>query len=421
VDIEMVDWASKRTAQLITKAAGGKVARGVVDIYPKKPAQKEVTLRFSRLSKLLGIEIPSEEVVRILSALSFGPKRNDDLIVCSVPSWRNDISREVDLIEEVTRVYGYGKIPTEQKIQIEVVPVDPRQKSVKEIGTYLNSCGFYETINVGFVDDSVAELFTDRNTGEHLGIKDVSRKSANLLRQTLIGSLLGVLKINLNAGNLPCRIFEIADTFVPAGGQVGTLPIEKTKLTLVCDSDFRDLRGVIDGLIKSIDRDARIVFTPADLLWAQTAAQVVVNGKVIGSAGVVSQAVKQKFDFKELSPAAAELDFELLSALQRGELKVKPIPRFPAIQRDLSIIVDENIPWADIVEAVSKKASAELKDIQFVGIYRGKGIPSGRKSVTLSVQFRDEDGTLTHETVDRLQADIVDSLAKSVSAELRTV
>ncbi|MHC4888686.1 MAG: phenylalanine--tRNA ligase subunit beta [Planctomycetota bacterium] len=421
VDIEMVDWASKRTAQLITKAAGGKVAKGVVDIYPKKPAQKEVTLRLPRLSKLLGIEIPSEEVVRILSALSFGPKRNHDLIVCSVPSWRNDIFREVDVIEEVARVYGYSKIPTEQKIRIEVVPVDTRQKSAKSIGAYLNGCGFYETINVGFVDHSVAELFTDRDANENLGVKDVSRKSANLLRQTLIGSLLGVLKTNLNAGNLPCRIFEIADTFVPAGKQAGTLPIEKTKLTLVCDSDFRDLRGVIEGLIKSIDRDARTVFVPADLLWAQTGAQVVVNGSVIGIAGIVSNAVKQKFDFKELSPAAVELDFEQLSALQRGAVKVKPIPRFPAIQRDLSIIVDENIPWADIVEAVSKKASAELEEIQFVGIYRGRGIPSGRKSVTLSVRFRDEDGTLTHETVDRLQADIVTSLAKSVSAELRTV
>lgn len=229
-------------------------------------------------------------------------------------------------------MYGYSKIPTEQKIRIEVVPVDARQKSAESIGTYLNSCGFYETINVGFVDDSVAELFTGRDANEHLGVKDVSRKSANLLRQMLLGSLLAVLKTNLNAGNLPCRIFEIADTFVPAGRQAGTLPIEKTKVALVCDSNLRDLRGVIEGLVKSIDRDARIVFTPADLVWAQTGAQVVVNGKVIGTAGIVSKPVKQKFDFKNASPAAAELDFEQLSALQRGAVKVKPIPRFPAIQ-----------------------------------------------------------------------------------------
>ncbi len=437
VDIEMVDWASKRTAQLITQVAGGKVAKGVVDVYPKKPEQKEVTLRFSRLNKLLGIEVPCEEVIRILSALSFRPQSKDDLILCSVPSWRSDVYREADLIEEVARVYGYNKVPTERKIKIEVVPVDTRQKMVESLGTYLNGCGFYETINVSFVDDSVAALFTKAdvksktppqgvpygtsNRGEHLAVKDVSRKSANLLRGSLIGSLLGVLKTNLNARNLPCRIFEIADTFVPRPGQGGELPIEKTKLALVCDGDLRDLRGVIEGLIRSIDRDAQVVFAPAELHWAHTGAQIMMNSQIIGTTGIVSQTVKDKFDFKDFSPCAAELDFELLLTLQSSDIKVKSLPRFPAIERDLSIIVDENIRWSDIIEAVENKSPDELEDVQFVGIYHGKGIPSGQKSVTLSLRFRDEDGTLTHQRVDNFEADIVESLAKSVRAELRTV
>ena len=423
VDIEAIDWASKRTAQLITKVAGGKVAKGVVDIYPGRTTPKQVTLWLSHLKKLLGIEIPAKEVVRILSALSFKPQHKDDLIVCSVPSWRSDVYREADLIEEVARIYGYDRIPTQQKIEIEVMPVDGRHKLAKSIGTYLNGCGFYETITVGFVDNSVAGLFTSGDVKKYLGVQDVSRKSANLLRQTLVGSLLGVLKTNLNAKNLPCRIFEIADTFVPRPerGKENTLPIEKTKLALVCDSDFRDLRGVIEGLIKSIDRDTQTVFTPLGLVWAQTGSQIVANGNVIGTAGIVSQAVRDKFDFKDLSPCAAELDFEQLSALQSGAMKVKPIPRFPAIQRDLSIIVDEPVAWADIVGAVNKKASAELEEIQFVEIYRGKGIGPGKKSVTLSLRFRDEDGTLTHDTVDRFQADIVESLAKSLDAKLRAV
>jgi len=420
VDIEMIDWASKRTAQLITQVAGGKVAKGVVDTYPKKPAQKEVTLRLSRLNKLLGIEISAEEAVRILSALSFKPQRKDDLIVCTVPSWRSDIYREVDLTEEVARVDGYNKIPTEQKISIEVAPVDVRQKLAGAVGTYLNSCGFYETITVGFIDSSIAGLFADPQHKEHIGVREESRKSGNLLRQSLIGSLLTVLKTNVNAKNLPCRIFEIADTFVPTG-KTDTLPVEKTRLALVCDSDLRDLRGVIEGLIKNIGGDTQMVFDPAELLWAKTGAKIKVNSQVIGAAGVVSQAVKEKFDFKNLSPAAAELDLEQLLSLHNGTVKVKPIPRFPAIERDLSIIVDETIKWADIVKAVKKKAAAELQEIQFVGIYRGKGIPIGKKSVTLSLRFRDEDGTLTHDSVDRFEANIVTSLTQSVGAELRTI
>ena len=421
VDIERVDWASQRTAQLIVQVAGGQVARGVVDAYPKRPAEKKVTLRLSRLKKLLGIQIPAETAVRILSALGFEPSAGDGSITCTVPSWRNDVYREVDLIEDVARVHGYHNVPTERKIRIEVVAVDSRQKLVQTIGTYLNGAGFYETVNVSFVDDVAAGLFVEGGPARHLSVADVSRKHANLLRQTLIGSLLGVLKTNVNAKNLPCRIFEIADTFVPANGQGGALPIQKTKLALVCDSDLRDLRGVVEGLIRNIDKDADVTLAPADLSWAQAGARICLNAQPIGSAGVISPSVKQRLDLKDIAVCAAEIELDALMSLAGTAVRIKPIPRFPAIQRDLSIMVDEGIRWADIMEAIRAKTSPELQDIRFVGIYRGKGIPSGRKSVTLSLCFRDEDGTLTHETVDRLEAAIVRSLAKSVAAELRTV
>lgn len=420
VDIEKVDWASKRTAQLIVQVAGGKVAKGVVDVYPKRPEQKEVILRLSRLNKLLGIDVPAEKAMKILSALSFEPKLKDDLITCVVPSWRSDVYREVDLIEEVARVHGYGKISTERKIRIEVVPTDPRQKLSESIGTYLNACGFYETINVTFVDDSIAALFSKAGTEGHLSVRDELRKSANLLRQTLIGSLLGVLKTNANAKNLPCRIFEIADTFVPTAQQ-DELPIQKTRLALVSDGDFRELRGAIEGLVGSLARDTQIDFVPAELIWARTGAEILINSQPAGTAGVVSQVVSDKLDFKDMSPCAAELEFETLMSLACGVVKVRPIPRFPAIQRDLSIIVDEETRWSEIIKAIESKSPNELEDVRFVGIYRGKSIPSGSKSVTLSLRFRDEDGTLTHETVDGFEAEIVRSLNESVSAELRTV
>jgi len=346
------------------------------------------------------------------------------------------------LIEEISRVHGYNKIPIQRKIQIEVVPAGVRQKLTQAVGTYLNGCGFYETISVGFIDGPVAEFFTASETTsgnrhpattpelsgvkQHLTVKDESRKGANLLRQMLLGSLLGVLKTNLNVGNSPCRIFEIADTFVPACSELveptadAALPVEKTKLALVCDSDFRDLRGVVEGLILNINRDAQIVFAPAEQTWAQTAAEITVNGNRIGFAGIISDALRDKFDFEDITVCAAELDFEALLALQSKELKARPIPRFPAIVRDLSLIVDEQVRWADITEAISRKAPAELEQTRFVGIYRGEVIPAGKKSVTLSLVFRDADGTLTHESVDRLESDIVAELTASVGAELRT-
>jgi len=196
--------------------------------------------------------------------------------------------------------------------------------------------------------------------------------------------------------------------------------IQKTKLSLVCDGDFRDLRGVIEGLVHGIDRDAQVVLSPADLIWAQQGAAIAVNSQTIGSAGIVSKAVAEKLGIDEVTVCAAEIEFEMLLSMAGAAAKVKPIPRFPAIQRDLSIIVDEQIRWADIIGAVESKACEELEDVEFVGIYRGKPIRSGKKCVTFSLRFRDEDGTLTHETVDHFQADIVTSLGEVTAAQLRT-
>ncbi len=146
-----------------------------------------------------------------------------------------------------------------------------------------------------------------------------------------------------------------------------------------------------------------------------------VNGQIIGEAGVFSDAIRARFDFKDLVPCGAELDFDELLELGSGSLKIKPIPRFPAIERDLSIVVAEPVMWAEIARAVQEVAPAELEDARFVDIYRGKGVAPGTKSVTLSLRFRDEDGTLMHEAVDKYQAAILESLKRAVGAELRTL
>jgi phenylalanyl-tRNA synthetase beta chain len=418
VDIENIDWASKRTAQLMIQVSGGKAAKGVVDAYPTKPKPKQATLRLSRLKKLLGIEVPGDKVIQILTKLGFEPKQNGEQITCSVPSWRSDVYREADLIEEVARVYGYDKIPTENAITIEVSPTDTRKKTIDAIGTYLTGCGFYETVTISFIDKRDAELFAQNEDKRHLAVKDITRTGTNLLRQSVLPSLFGVIKTNHNVGNTPCRLFEIADTYIPA--EAGKLPVEKTRLTITCDSDFRDIKGVVDGLLKTVAGDAIVKFEPAEINWAQAGVKVIVNNKQVGVVGMASQQVLDRFDFKHTTICGAELDLEELLALRAGVVKVKPLSKFPAIKRDLSLVVNEDAVWADIESAVNKKAPAELEELQFVDIFRGKNIPQGKKSVTLSLWFRDADGTLTHEAVDAFQAEILKSLTESIGAELRT-
>lgn len=333
------------------------------------------------------------------------------------PSWRHDIYREIDLVEEVARSHGYDKIPTADRINIEVAAVDKREKLTCQLRTFLNGCGFYEALNITFTDDKTAAFFADDNPDEHLAVKDASRKSANLLRQNLMGALLGVMRSNYNVKNIPCRLYEIANTFKPS---TDDLPVERTKVAIATDDDFRTLRGTIEGLIRTADSNAAIDLIPTDLNWASAGANVIVNENSIGICGIVSANVADHFNLKETSVAIAEIDFDALLDISGNLTALKPIPRFPAVTRDLSLIVDENITWAAIVETIKRKRPAELEDVNFTGIYRGKPIPAGQKSITISLRFRDEDGTLTHEVVDKFETDILAELTGSLRAKLRT-
>ena len=417
VDVERIDRASQRTAQLIIEVAGGKVVKGVADAYPSKPDETHVQMRLSRLNSLLGIDIDSEKAVGILAGLELKPTLDGDVVTCTVPSWRHDIYREADLIEEVARGYGYGNIPVQSKIHIEVARTDKREKVSCKLRNYLNGCGFYETINISFTDAETAEVFSG-GSADHISVKDDSRKSANMLRQTLLGSLLNVLKSNYNAGNIPCRIFEIADTFEPSDQE---LPVERTKISLALDGDFRQLRGVIEGLASVINSEANVEIKPSEFKWAQAGGQIFVGGKQIGFAGVISEQTAKKMDILQTVISVAELDLQDLLDLHLEAVTVKPLPRFPSIKRDLSLVVDEPVSWADIKGTIAKKATDELEDVVFAGIYRGKPINPGKKSVTASLVFRDEEGTLKHETVDQFESSILDELKNALGAELRTV
>ncbi|MFA6175812.1 MAG: phenylalanine--tRNA ligase subunit beta [Phycisphaerae bacterium] len=417
VNIENIELASQRTAQLIVDAAGGKIVEGSVDVYPGRPEQKTVELRPDRLNKLLGIDVPVQKAIDILAALKFEPRQTEaGKIICTVPNWRADVSREADLIEEVARVYGYDKVGVKEKISIKIAPVDKRQKLTCTVSNYLNGCGFYEAITTTFNDEKAARLLTGKDAKASLAVQDITRKSENLLRSTLLGSLLGVVRTNLNAGGKDVRMYEIADVFklLDDGGHT-----ENTNISIVCSSDFGILKGAVAGLLKSIYPNAEIIFKPAEAYWAQAGAEIILNSKPIGIAGVMSDKVVAGFDIKAAKICAAELDFDSLLAMESAQIKASPLPKFPAIVRDLSLIVDEQIRWENLEQTIRSKAPQELEEIKLEGIYRGKPIAAGKKSVTVSLRFRDEDGTLKHDIVDGWENSIVSALAGNVGAELR--
>ncbi|MEN8127827.1 MAG: phenylalanine--tRNA ligase subunit beta [Planctomycetota bacterium] len=422
VDTENIDWVSARCAQLMAEVSGGKVAKGVVDVWPEKRPRDTIAMRPSRMKALLGIDIPQDKVMSIFTSLGLNPEvKNEDLIACTSPSWRHDLYREADLIEEVARCYGYDQIPVEPKIHIEVAPPNLREKTAGKVRSFLNGAGFYESINVTFVDAKTAEQFCDQSPEQHLSVADVSQKNLNLLRQNLIGSLISVMQSNYNVGNKPCKLFELADTFIPdANHEPGKLPNEHTRIGLAMDDDFRVMRGVIEELVAGIALGSTIEFKPASFKWTQAGAQILIDGEVLGIAGLLTPDTAAQFDLDKQAVTAAELDFDLLLEKAGAIPAAKSIPRFPAIVRDLSLIVDEPVAWEQITSVVQSKAPAKLEDIDFTGMYRGKPIPDGKKSITVSLRFRDEQGTLRHETVDEFENAILGGLTETLGAELRT-
>jgi len=335
-----------------------------------------------------------------------------------VPTWRHDIYREADLIEEVARCWGYDKIPVGKKLHIEVSPQDRTERTAVRIRQFLTGCGFYETVTVSFVNEAAASVFDSGSEGRLL-VRDENQKSTRLLRQSLLGSLITVMQSNANAGNTDCRFFELADTFI---GRAGQMPVERMKLSFGCQGDFRWLRGVIEGLCDMICPGAKLVLRPADFAWASSAAQVVLDGEIIGIAGVLSADLAERFDLSRLGRISlAEVDFLALMEKTGAAVTAKPIPRFPAVCRDLSLIVDEPLRWNQIVEAIESCDIAQLENVKFMGLYRGKPIDEGKKSITVSLAFRDEDGTLRHETVDEFEKKILTVIKERLKAELRTV
>ncbi|RKY14109.1 MAG: phenylalanine--tRNA ligase subunit beta [Planctomycetota bacterium] len=422
VDTENIDWVSARCAQLMAEVSGGKVAKGLVDVWPEKRQRETITMRLSRMNALLGIEISLDKVLSIFMALGFSPEtKNDDLIACTPPNWRHDLYREADLIEEVARCYGYDNIPVEPKIHIEVAPPNLREKTAGKVRSFLNGAGFYESINVSFVDEKTADQFCEQTLKQHLSVADVSQKNLNLLRQNLIGSLISVMQSNYNVGNRPCRLFELANTFVSnANHKPGQLPNEHTRIGLTMDADFRVMRGVVEELVQSVALGSTIEFKPTSFKWAQIGAEILIDGEVLGIAGLLNPDTAAQFDLDKQVVAATELDFDLLLEKAGAIPAARFVPRFPAIVRDLSLIVDEPVQWAQITSVVQDKAPAELEQIDFGGLYRGKPIPNDKKSITVSLRFRDEQGTLRHETVDGFEGAILTGLADTLGAELRT-
>jgi len=414
VDPVGVERASLRACQMILDLAGGTLARGIVDVWACPFEAKTVAMRTERCNALLGIDVPAERQVEILGRLGLSPRADGGTIVCTIPPHRADLEREADLIEEVARIQGFDSIPIVAHVTHAVTDEGPAQRTRRQVGLLLTAAGFDEAITYTFGDAAEAEMFGFERV---VRVDAAVRKTNNVLRPTLWPSLLRACKTNQDAGNGAVSLFELAGVF-PAGD--GQLPDEKVDLALVTTGDLRDLRGAIETLLVRLAPSASLAVRPADVagLAVGAAAEVVLDERCVGALGQVADNVQHHYGLDH-PLCAARLDFQALLDHAQVRRTFTPLAKFPAVSRDLSLVVDEPTTWRDIQDAIDGVDQPMRTDVHYVTTFRGRPIPAGRKSVTVRLVYRSEAGTLRSEDADAQVAAVVSALSEKVSAELR--
>ena len=421
LDPEVADWASRRCAELILDLCPGSVLHpGVVDVGRPAPARGAITLRLNQIPRILGIEVGAVEVRRILDALGLEVV---DETVGSLrvvpPSWRADLEREIDLIEEVARIHGYEKIVETRPIPVTSAPRGRRERVESAIRDTLTALGFDEAVTFSLVDDALAAPVTADGAGAvPLRVSHSSRKRENALRRSLVPSLLSVRRHNEAHGVADARIFEIADVYLPRDG--GGLPDEPTRLSIIAGTDFRGLKGIVETLLNRLLIPGPLAAAPASLpLFAEgRAAELSVGGARLGWIGEVDAAKLQEFDLRNAC-SAVELDLGVLLDQARPVASFRPLPSYPAVARDLSLVLDASVAWADLSAVVRESAGPDLRSVDYLDTFQGGNLPEGRQSVHFGLTFRRDDRTLTGEEVDLAMKAVIDACASKLGATLR--
>jgi len=420
LDPAMTDWASRRCAELILEVAGGTLHPGVIDVGRPTPQMSPVTLRWSQIERVLGISIDPEEAERILVAL--GLERLDRTalsLTVRPPSWRPDLEREIDLIEEVARIHGYGHIPEDRPIPVTTAPRAVQERVEGVLREVLTGAGLDEAVTFSLVDVDLAVAVSPGSSLAPLRIGHSSRKRENALRQSLIPSLLAIRGHNEAHGNHDAELFEIANVYLPR--PEGQLPDERTRVAAVVARDFRGCKGIVEAILGRLHIGEPLVARPVELelFAAGRAAELLLGETHLGYLGEIDSSVLDRMEIRS-ECAAAELELGLLLQQARLVASYHPLPLHPLVVRDLSLVLDRSCPWAELAQVARDAAGPYLETLEYYDTFRGGNLPEDRQSVHFGLKFRHPERTLTGEEVDRAIGSVIEACERRLGATLRS-
>jgi phenylalanyl-tRNA synthetase beta chain len=441
-DCENVLQAQTRCIELICEIAGG-VATDAIDVYPSPLQPRSVSFRPTKVRSLTSIQVESAEMMRILSALGFLQVETEASRFLSfvVPSCRVDVGLEEDLVEEIARHVGYDKIASELPPSSMAGEYQPAEMKRRDLRRAFKSLGFDEAINFSFIDaanderfDLVPELVSAPSEPASAGLVTLNNpiiEEAARMRPTLLPGLLESVRHNLNRGMRDVHLFEIGRIF--ADFKAGELPHERESLGLIAtggareegqaqatrEIDFFELKGALEAAIDAI-RLGPLGFSQANvkhLRVGQAARITLRNGTAIGSIGRLAESIATSYKFRQ-PVYVAELNLSALLDFEQRPTQYVPLPRYPSVVRDVTLLVSRDVSFAELVEAIDDRQIEDYAGAQLVGVYEGQNIPEDKRAVTLRVEYRSDERTLRDEEVEARQRSLIDSLLKTFSAEL---
>ncbi len=441
-DPEMAEFASRRAAELILQLAGGELLAGVVDVYPGKRAPKKIVITRAELLRIMGADVPDKDVETMLSALGFAPLRVDQtrgaansLLAaweCTQPSWRADVEREIDLIEEVGRVYGLDKFPPRLPASRAGAARLPHYEAETRLRERLIGLGYHEILTIPHVAEERNELFRPP-IAVPAKLANPLSEEAGVLRSTGAVTMASAIEWNLNHGQRNARLFEIGSHYRFVEGK----PVETRVLSIGAtgaarpqalydsprDYTFFDLKGDLDA-IGALSGGLHWGHGGPD--WLNPARRGAISlgkesGPALGAAGQLAKRVAEKFKFRQ-EVFLAEINLGPLYCMYYGvknNRRYEPLPRFPGVERDFSLFLADGVTFAQVQQTIQSLAIQEIVSIEAADLFRGKNVPAGKYSLLVRVVFQSREATLTEPQINDFSARIVAASEKQLGATLR--
>ena len=436
-DIRILTRALDRAASLIAELAGGSVAQGILDIHDKISENKKITIRLDFINHLLGTNLTGGEVRQIFQSLEFTVEPiGIDIFKVEAPSFRIDIEREIDLVEEVARMYGYDKIPTTMpKARVFSDLPTKHQRLENKVKNLLVNHGFNEIINFSFISpDSYEKILLDAQDSRRESVRLLNPlvEEQSVMRTILLPGLLETVAQNASFRILNLRIFEMRRVYLPKIDR--DLPDEPLHIAGLLSgmrnsegwnqektvADFYDAKGVVENLLEQLNvSGTSFIGTDAESFYHPgKACTVLCNGEIIGSLGEIHPTVQENFGL-EKPCYYFELNFEKLVFQSKDEVTVHTPPRFPDTFRDIAMLLAEDVPVVDVLNCVKGLKEKEIEEVDVFDLYKGEHVPPGQKSVAIRVRYRSTERTLTDDEVNRLHLRIIDNLIKKLNVSIR--